>query len=218
MSMPKGTTFQRLKPHTRAKLEFIPQETREKLVDWLLNHPLNYRQVCKKLKEECGLQVGRECVAKFYRKWVWPRLVERREHLVDFSDDYTRECKRKPGSFYGATLDALAQRGMRIAMDEETSPKEMKLIIDSLIRLREQTIKEQKLELYLKQIKLAEKRLKAAEELAKESKLTKEELVDKFRRIFHGDQNSQTNTQNGEGGGGKKVSDKEPRFTHGFSN
>jgi hypothetical protein len=216
--MKKGTIFKRLKPHTTATLEYIPEETRKKLIDWLVNQPLNYKQVCDKLREECGVIVCREALGRFYRKWVWPLIVERRAHLVDISDEYKKEIKNKPGSFYCATLDALAQRGMRIAMDEDTTPREMKLIIDSLIRLREQSLKEQKLEIYMKQIKLAAKRLKAAEDLAKESKLTKEELVDKFRRIFHGDQNSPTNTQNGEGGGGKKVSDKEPRFTHGFSN
>lgn len=216
--MKPGTNYIRKKPNPTARLEYISQETREKLIGWLVDQPLNYKQIVDKLKNECGVQTSRVALGVFYRKWVWPLMVERREHLVNFSENYSSEIKKNPGSFYCATLDALAQRGMRIAMDEETTPKELKLIIDTLIRLREQTLKEQKLEVYMKQIKLAEKRLKAAEDLAKQSQLTKEELVDKFRRIFHGEQNGKTHTQNGEGGGEEKASASEPRFTHGFSN
>jgi hypothetical protein len=187
-----------LKPNPQIVLEYISPEVRSNLIDWLLNQPLSYPQVTAKLKEVHGIEVGTEAIRKFYARHVYPIMLQRRDYEVSVAAQMAAGIKKNPGEFFVTTIDSVQRRMAKLATDEESSVRELKLCLDLIIRWGDQDLRRRKLNIMERQLALYEKRYKAAEEaLAKRNHgVDDNAFVERMRKIFKRDQI--TNHSNGE--------------------
>src|SRR5262245_477046 len=141
-----------------------PEHIQHQLILWLLNQRTSYDEVVIKLAERYQLHTNICAISKYYRKIVHPIIVKRRAEAVELADLMAKHISKKPAKFYLTAMDELARRGMKLAIDENTSAKELTRMIDSMIRARKQTLDEQKLVLMERRLKVVERRQEALEE------------------------------------------------------
>lgn len=179
------------RPSAKNVLERMSQEQTEQLCEWLLS-TLTYEQILVKLKSEFDVTATRLALSKFYKIWVLPHLFRRRQAAVEMAAGYTDQVRKYPGNFTQATMDALEHKAMAACFDGSTSPKDLKIFLDLLLRWQEQKLREQQIELKLKRLEHLESKQKKAEEIFS-SKLSPQEKAERCRLIFK--QNGTTNSQ-----------------------
>jgi hypothetical protein len=189
----RGSGFHQLKPRSDCTLAYISDEAREQLIQWLLNSRFSLNVIQAKMKETFGVHAAPTSLSDFYAKYVHPAVLKRRERAMELATEMAAkvERERNPGKFYMAAIDELARRGMKLAIDENTTPKELTRMIDSMIRARKQTLDEQKLDLMERRLKVIERRQTALEKALNNrgsSKLSNNEFVEHMRKIFRGEE------------------------------
>jgi hypothetical protein len=166
-----------------AALQYLTPEQHVTLCRRLFSKELNYKDIVKKLRDELGIQTYPAALSRFYKAHVVPYLIRMREQAAYVAAGYAEEMQKTPARFSEATMDALEQRAMQACFDPDTSPKNLKILIDLLLRREEQKLKEQANDLKFRRLEFLEKRQKKLEQVFK-SRLSNEEVAARCRVIF----------------------------------
>src|SRR5262245_56287971 len=167
----------------RATLEYLDKEQTKKLCEWLLGR-FSYRENRRKLKEELGVDTHLAAISKFYKRNVLQHVLRMREQAVYMAAGYSEEALKSPGRFTSATMDALEAKAMTACFDPSTSPKDLKVYLELLLRWQEQKIREEANQLKLRRLEMLERRQAKLEETITNSRLSSEEVAERCRLIF----------------------------------
>ena len=97
---------------------------------------------------------------------------------------YNEEIEKHPGKFFKPTMDALAAKTWREACKENATPKELKLYVDLVTKYQELKLKEVKVDIMLRRLRLLEKKAAALEKSMQKSRVSDEEFLEKMRVVF----------------------------------
>jgi hypothetical protein len=124
-----------------SKLEHLDEKQSRKLYSWLLG-PLGYREIRRKLKEELGVSTSLPAISKFYRRNVLQHVIALRQQSVEKALRYKNETDKSLGHFSKAAFDAFEQKAVEACYDPSTSPKDLTVYLELLLRWQEQKIRE----------------------------------------------------------------------------
>ena len=178
----KCTTRLMLKPKYNAVLEHLTYEQRQKLNDWLLNQPLRLEDVKERIFDEFGIKTSIASISKYFQRYCYQELIRRRE-----ADVCNEEIEKHRGKFFEPTMDALAAKTWREARKENATPKELKLYVDLVSKYQELKLKEMKLDIMLRQLRLLEKKAAALEKSMQKARLSDEQFLEKMRVVLKGE-------------------------------
>jgi hypothetical protein len=184
----KCTTRLVLKPKYNAVLEHLTYQQRQTLNDWLLNHPLRLEDIKERIFDEFGIRTSIASISKYFRRYCYQELIRRRESVKE-----AEEIEKHSGKFFERTMDALAAKTWREARKENATPKELKLYVDLVSKYQELKLKEVKVDIMLRRLRLMEKKAAALEKSMQKSRLSDEQFLEKMRGVF----NRETSTSNG---------------------
>jgi len=179
----KCTTRLVLKARCNAVLEHLTYQQRQTLNDWLLNQPLRLEDIKERIFDEFGIKTSIASISKYYRRYCYQELVRRREAVKE-ADVYNEEIEKHSGEFFKPTMDALAAKTCREARKENATAKELKLYVDLVTKYQELKLKEVKVDIMLRRLRLLEKKAAALEKSMQKSRVSDEEFLEKMRVVF----------------------------------
>jgi hypothetical protein len=146
---------------------------------------LTHADISAKCKSNFGFNVSNHQLTQFYKQHVVKHLTKLRKRAVDTAAGYVEEAAKDPGQFTAAALDALEAKTMSACFDPLTSPKELKVYMELLVRWQEQRLRAEEIKLKLRRLNMLERRQKKLQAvLEMESKLSSDEVAQRCRLIF----------------------------------
>jgi hypothetical protein len=153
-------------------LDHLTPEQDEQLMEWILGR-VPYRQIVSLMRDTYQVPTSIRAISKYWTKWGAEHWKARRRDALQMASDVVQEARANPELFSEATLKALDQRAFAMAMDPESSGKELKNLVKILIderrdgrrdelRDRQVTAQEEALRLDREKFEAAERRLAAA--------------------------------------------------------
>lgn len=124
------------KPNANAKLRNLPPAQKTKLVNWLVEDRLTYKEALERVEEEFGIKSSTGAMSAFYQAECFALGFRKARSLADELAETMRES---PAAFDEATIGAVSQRAFELASSKEANVGELsklaKIIGDSA-RLR----------------------------------------------------------------------------------
>lgn len=181
----------------RSIMDSLTEMQTEQLCRWLLDPQLSYFQIMQNIKHEWKMRCGVRRLQKFYAEHVMPYLIKMRERAMMIATGY-KNAMRLPASFHAVTMDALEHKAMSVCLNPGSSPKEMKVYLDLVMRWQEQKIRNEEVSLKLRRLTLLEEKQKRLEDVF-QSRLSAAEIAERCRSIFkQNGTNGQTEVQEAE--------------------
>jgi hypothetical protein len=176
----------RLKAGSNTKLLALPREVLEQVERLLINSNMSLRAISQWLGKEHNVAIPINCLSYYYGKYLHEFVIERRRRAAGLADKVSERIGKDPEKFYKVTMDELARRGMKVALNEESTPKDLEAMIAVLVRARKQAIDERKLSLMERRLKILERRQSALEEALskRSSRLNDDKFVERIRKVF----------------------------------
>ncbi len=169
------------KPRSDSKLASLPGAQRAALIEWLVEDNCTYAQAKAKLAEEFAVKTSAGALSAFYKKFCWSAVFEKSRQAAE-----SLEGLEDSGLFTAGASKAIKQKIFEIGVDKDLSISDLKVVANIIGESA-------KLEIKRKELALAERRQKLAEEKAAkfdeahgvmESQLSEEEKGAKIRALF----------------------------------
>jgi hypothetical protein len=126
------TTPKARKPHGNSKLDALPAERKEELVQGLLCG-WTYVQCLDWLHVECGVSVSLSALTPFYVRHVEPILVERKKFAA-LSAKTLGKLAEESRAFDAAAIGELKEYAYRLIRDPNSNPEEARKWMGTLIK------------------------------------------------------------------------------------
>jgi len=182
-----------LKANSQARLDFLPYDQHQQLCQWLLTHGVSYADIQKNIKKRFGFYISTSAIAQFYKNHVVEHLTAIRARAVNVAAGYLNESLKAPAAFTAATMDALEAKAMQAALNPKTSPRELKVYLELVLRWQEARIRAEEVQLKLRRLRMLERKQRKLEAVfSAESKLTSDEVANRCRLIFKSNGESKT--------------------------
>jgi hypothetical protein len=174
-----------LRPTTN--LDYLPQELRIDICDWMLNSRMAYSAMKVKLKAEHNFTTSEKQLSQFYRRYCLPELMRRRAEAAHIAAMRAEKADSEPADFCKSTLDVLWEKAFTEAQRPESAVKDLKIYVELLARINGQILDERKVELMQRRLALVEKKQAAIEQdLKKKSRVTDDKFLAKVRTVLKG--------------------------------
>lgn len=134
------------KPRSDAKLLNLPEEQQAQLAEWLLGGT-PYHEARALVKKEFGIETSLGALSHFFQTVCTAHLIRRRQQAVGVADEIAREAQSNPGRFDAATVDALRQKALELAIAPMAAPRDVKALFTLLQKHRDQELKAETLKL-----------------------------------------------------------------------
>lgn len=134
----------------------MPEGDQARLADWLLGG-MTYHEANLLLEKEFSIAPG--SLSRFTPFWsevCVPQLLLRRRRMAGTAAERAKEATANPAEFDRATLDALQQKAYELAENPQADPKDVKAILTLLLKAKDQSLEERRLELDLSKFKIEE--------------------------------------------------------------
>ena len=162
------------KPRCDAKLLNLPEERREKLVDWLLSGA-SYDQTRDKVQKEWSFSCSNRSLHEFWDQVCVPTIVSRRTKVAEDAKAITNSIE--PGETIDAASVALVQQRLfELLRSTTVDPSAVRSLFTLLLRIKNQELLERRIE-------LLERKADQAEKVPNEPSLTPEEYRERMREI-----------------------------------
>jgi len=149
------------KPRTDSELDYLPDEQREQLMDWILGR-VPYRQIVALLKDNYKVSTSLSAVSRYWRKWGAEHWKARRRNAIEMAAAVADEARAAPGQFSEAAASAIEERVFAIAMDPNGDGKDLKDLATILIKGRDQQIRQRDQEIALERLALDREKYREA--------------------------------------------------------
>lgn len=142
---------------TRNPLLQMPELHQARLADWLLGG-MTYHEANQLVEREFGVKASSSLdrYTRFWEEVCVPMLLRRRRRMAGTAFERAAEAEQNPAEFDRATLDALQQRAYELAENPKADPKDVKAILTLLLKAKDQSLEERRLELDLSKFKIEE--------------------------------------------------------------
>lgn len=127
------------KPRIDSKLDGLPPEQRERLVQWMVGR-IGLAQCVDLVAKEFGVKSSLAAMSRFYTKNVGPYLIQRRRAAVIVAEAFGDELKKRPAEFDAMTADLLKQRVAELAADPSSDVKELTGLLQTLLKRDEHAL------------------------------------------------------------------------------
>jgi len=134
------------KPRTDSTLDWLPDDQREQLMDWILGR-VSYRQIVERMRDLYQVETSIRSISEYWRKYGAEHWKVRRQGALQMARDVVAEAQSHPGEFSEAAVAALEEKVFALAMDPEGSVAELKGIVTLLIKRQDQEMRRRDLEL-----------------------------------------------------------------------
>lgn len=135
----------------------MPEINQARLADWLLGG-MTYHEANLLVQKEFGVapssSLGR--YSRFWEQVCVPMLLQRRKRMAGTAQERANEAEKNPAEFDKATMDALQQRAYELAENPQSDAKDVKSILMLLLKAKDQSLDERRLELDLNKFKIEE--------------------------------------------------------------
>jgi hypothetical protein len=166
-------------------LDYLSYDQHEQLCKWLLTYGVSYSEIQKRIQKEFGFDISPSAIAQFYKNHVIDHLATIRARAVNIAVGYIDESSKAPGQFTAATMDALEAKAMQAALDPATTPKDLKVYLELVLRWQETRLRAEEVQLKLRRLKILERKQKKLEAMfSVESRLSSDEVAERCRIIF----------------------------------
>lgn len=192
-----GRNVDFLRPNSGSKLGFLTDPQREQLCRWLLKPGMPYPKIIELIKQEFGITTTTAALSLYYKKYIAVHLIAQRQQTVDVICKVDDDIQRNPLALVPATLDALKRTAWRLANDETTDPKTLKIFYELVLRSEEQQIRRETNAVKSRRMDLMEHKAKQAERAAADTKLTDSQFAERMRNIFKRNAAISNRSQNG---------------------
>lgn len=149
------------KPREDSKLDGLPDEQKQKLIEWMLRNQ-GYHTIIALLKKEFGVDTGLRALSKFHDRWIKPILKENIRNSAKMAEAIEAEMQKNPDLFDAATIKNLKRAAFDLSCDANFDPAAMKNLLDPLLKRDALNLDRQKF-----QFDAAKAALEKADELAK---------------------------------------------------
>ncbi len=151
------------KPRTDSTLDFLPPEQDEQLMEWILGR-VPYRTIVERMRDVYGVETSIRAISSYWTKWGAEHWKARRADALQMARDVVADAAANPGQFSAAALEAIEQKVFALALDPESSSKEVKSLAQILMQRGDQDIRRGELALKAKAQERAERQLELARE------------------------------------------------------
>jgi hypothetical protein len=151
------------KPRTDSTLDYLPDEQAEQLMEWILGR-VPYRSIVEQMREQYDVETSIGAISKYWQKWGAEHWKARRADALQMARDVVADAAANPGQFSQAALEAIEQKVFALALDPESSSKEVKGLAQILMQRGDQDIRRGELALKAKAQERAERQLELARE------------------------------------------------------
>lgn len=127
------------KPRIDSKLDGLPPEQREKLVQWMIGR-IGLAQCVDLVAKEFGVKSSLAAMSRFYSKNVGPYLIQKRRAAVAVAEAFSAELNARPAEFDAASTALMKQRVMELASDPACDIKELTALLGVLLKRDEHAL------------------------------------------------------------------------------
>jgi len=128
------------KPRTDSTLDYLPDDQGEQLMEWILGR-VPYRAIVTRMQEEYGVVTSIRALSAYWRKWGAEHWKARRQDALAMARDVVADARATPGQFSEAALEAIEQKVFALALDPESSAREVKGLAQILMKRGDQEIR-----------------------------------------------------------------------------
>lgn len=178
------------KPRSDSKLLNLPPEKMAWLADQLLGG-LPQHKVLALLEKEHHVKSSNAALSRFFDAVCVPIMLERRHLAVAQSRAVLDDAKKHPGQFSQATVESLEALATRLVNSPNPDPKEVAMILGTLIDFYKKAQGDQKIEAQREALKLAREKFEAAmkrdaatREVLGNEELTPEQKEARIKQVF----------------------------------
>lgn len=151
------------KPRSDSKLLALSEEQQAQIAEWLLSG-MPYRQARELIEREFNIKTSFAALSRFWDDVCTPALLARRRRAVSTAEDMANAAQEMPGKFDEATLDAIRQAAFNLAIQPQSSPRDVKQLFTLLLKARDQELKDKDIEIKLRRLEMLERNNAAAKE------------------------------------------------------
>jgi len=178
------------KPRSDSKLLNLPEEQQAQLVEWLLSG-LPYHKAKELIFKEWGIITSFAALSAFWTDVCTPALLARRQQAVSTADSVAADAAKMPGNFDAATIDAIKQKALELAISPQAHPRDIKSLFMLITKNRDQDLKADQLRLDRERFEFdaAKAALAALPDLraiAADKSLNENDRIDSIRRRLFG--------------------------------
>jgi len=135
------------KPRSDALLLNLPEEQQLRLADWLLGG-MPYYEAQKQVLDQFGVAVkSLKSFSAFWSDVCGPLLLKRRNQARSIAQGITDEMSKESSGIDRALMDALKQKAFEVILKPNPDPAEVSSVISLALKVRDQEIKVQQIEL-----------------------------------------------------------------------
>jgi len=134
------------KPRTDSTLDYLPPEQAEQLMEWILGR-VPYRSIVEAMREKFQVETSIGAISKYWGKWGAEHWKARRQDALAMARDVVADAAANPGQFSAAALEAIEQKVFALALDPESSAREVKGLAQILMKRNDQEIRKRDQEL-----------------------------------------------------------------------
>lgn len=121
------------KPRTDSVLDALPDDQKQKLIEWLLRN-LGYFKIAAMLKAEYGVKASVSMIGRFHDRWVKPILKENIRNSAKMAEAIEAEMQKNPDRFDAATIANLKRAAFDLSCDANFDPAAMKSLLVPLLK------------------------------------------------------------------------------------
>ncbi len=147
------------KPRPDSKLDFLPEDQDEQLMEWILGR-VPYRTIVERMKEEYGVSTSIRAISEYWQKWGAEHWKNRRHNALQMAKDVVEDARSNPGMFDEAALHAIEQKVFALAMDPTSSAKELKGLVQLLVKHEQNELRERSLQVSENRLALAREKFR----------------------------------------------------------
>lgn len=161
------------------------------LAEWLLDG-MPYHKARELVEKEFGLSVGQSAFSSFWDSVCVPLLLERRSRAVRTAQEIGSDARNRPGEFDAATVDALQQKALELAISPHADPKDVKALYMLVLKARKQETDVEKLKLdrdkfQFDAARACLKKLPTLKAIASDRTMAEPEKLDAIRKHLFGE-------------------------------
>ncbi len=134
------------KPRSDSKLLTLPEEQQAQIAEWLIGG-LPYHKAKELIQKEYGLSTSFAALSAFWTDVCSHALLARRQQAVTTADSIAADAAKMPGNFDAATIDAIKQKALELAISPLAAPRDVKSLFMLITKNRDQELKADQLRL-----------------------------------------------------------------------
>jgi hypothetical protein len=93
------------------------------------------------MREQYGVETSIGAISKYWQKWGAEHWKARRADALQMARDVVADAAANPGQFSAAALEAIEQKVFALALDPESSAREVKGLAQILMKRNDQEIR-----------------------------------------------------------------------------